>query len=99
MDKELRDKGLAMRKDVLGAEYVERAFKTADEFNRPFQELVTVPNKTLERVTESLWNAIIGGGDLLGPTSATLVLVQINGSNFLAGNRAPAARNFGLRRP
>jgi len=41
MDKELRDKGLAIRKDVLGAEYVERAFKTADEFNRPFQELVT----------------------------------------------------------
>ena len=41
MDKELRDKGLAMRRDVLGAEYVERAFETADEFNRPFQELVT----------------------------------------------------------
>jgi len=41
MDKELRDKGLAVRKDVLGAEYVERAFRTADEFNRPFQELVT----------------------------------------------------------
>jgi len=41
MDKELRDKGLAVRKEVLGAEYVERAFKTADDFNRPFQELVT----------------------------------------------------------
>jgi 4-carboxymuconolactone decarboxylase len=41
MDKELRDKGLAVRKDVLGADYVERAFQTADDFNRPFQELVT----------------------------------------------------------
>jgi len=41
MDKELRDKGLAVRKDVLGADYVERAFRTADDFNRPFQELVT----------------------------------------------------------
>jgi 4-carboxymuconolactone decarboxylase len=41
MDKALRDKGLAVRKDVLGAEYVERAFKTADEFSLPFQELVT----------------------------------------------------------
>ena len=41
MDKELRDKGLALRKAVLGAEYVERAFSTADDFNRPFQELVT----------------------------------------------------------
>jgi 4-carboxymuconolactone decarboxylase len=41
MDKALRDKGLAVRKDVLGVEYVERAFKTADEFSLPFQELVT----------------------------------------------------------
>jgi 4-carboxymuconolactone decarboxylase len=41
MDKELRDKGLAVRKAVLGAEYVERTFETADEFNLPFQELVT----------------------------------------------------------
>jgi 4-carboxymuconolactone decarboxylase len=41
MDKELRDKGLAMRRDVLGADYVERAFETADDFNRPFQELLT----------------------------------------------------------
>ena len=41
MDKALRDKGLAVRREVLGAEYVERAFKTADEFNLPFQELVT----------------------------------------------------------
>src|SRR5262249_2784056 len=41
MDKELRDKGLAVRKEVLGAEYVERSLATADGFNRPFQELVT----------------------------------------------------------
>jgi len=41
MDKELRDKGLAVRREVLGAEYVEHALRTADEFNRPFQELVT----------------------------------------------------------
>jgi 4-carboxymuconolactone decarboxylase len=41
MDKELRDKGLAVRKEVLGAEYVERSLATADGFNRPFQELIT----------------------------------------------------------
>ena len=41
MDKELRDKGLVVRKAVLGAEHVERSFKTADDFNMPFQELVT----------------------------------------------------------
>jgi len=41
MDKQLHDKGLAVRKAVLGAEHVERSLKTADEFNMPFQELVT----------------------------------------------------------
>jgi 4-carboxymuconolactone decarboxylase len=41
MDKELRDKGLAVRKAVLGAAYVERSFETADEFSLPFQEFVT----------------------------------------------------------
>lgn len=38
MDKALRDKGLAMRKRVLGDAYVEQSMKSADDFNRPFQE-------------------------------------------------------------
>ncbi len=41
MSKELWDKGLAARKDVLGAEYVERQLKTVDDFGMPMQELVT----------------------------------------------------------
>ncbi len=41
MSKELWDKGLAVRKEVLGAEYVERQLKTADDFVMPMQELVT----------------------------------------------------------
>ena len=41
MNKELHDKGLAVRKEVLGAEYVEKLLNSADDFNRPFQELVT----------------------------------------------------------
>ena len=41
MDKERFEKGLAKRKSVLGAAYVERSLAQADEFNRPFQELVT----------------------------------------------------------
>ena len=41
MVKELWDKGLAVRKEVLGAEYVERNLKSADDFNRDFQRLVT----------------------------------------------------------
>ena len=41
MDKERFEKGLARRKSVLGEEYVERSLARADDFNRPFQELVT----------------------------------------------------------
>jgi 4-carboxymuconolactone decarboxylase len=35
------DDGLAVRKAVLGAEFVDKAIASADEFNRPLQELVT----------------------------------------------------------
>ena len=41
MDKELFEAGLAVRKDVLGADYVERSLAQADDFNREFQELLT----------------------------------------------------------
>ena len=33
--------GIATRSKVLGAEYVKRAFKTADAFTLPFQEIAT----------------------------------------------------------
>lgn len=33
--------GIATRSKVLGADYVKRAFKTADEFTLPFQEIAT----------------------------------------------------------
>ena len=33
--------GLAVRREVLGAAYVDQALATADEFTRPLQELVT----------------------------------------------------------
>jgi 4-carboxymuconolactone decarboxylase len=41
MPQSLFDKGLEVRKAVLGAEYVENSIKNADDFNRPLQELVT----------------------------------------------------------
>lgn len=41
MTKELFEKGLALRKQVLGAEYVERSLAAADDFSRPMQELST----------------------------------------------------------
>ena len=41
MNQELFDKGLKVRREVLGAEYVDNALKSADDFTRPIQELVT----------------------------------------------------------
>lgn len=41
MSTELFDKGLAMRKRVLGSEYVEKSLAAADDYTRPLQELVT----------------------------------------------------------
>jgi 4-carboxymuconolactone decarboxylase len=41
MDREMFEKGLAIRRQVLGTEFVDNAFATADDFNRPLQELVT----------------------------------------------------------
>jgi len=41
MDKERFEKGLAKRKAVLGEAYVEASLAQADDFNRPFQEIVT----------------------------------------------------------
>lgn len=41
MNEELFNKGLKVRREVLGAEYVDAAIKAADDFNMPMQELVT----------------------------------------------------------
>ena len=41
MDKERYEKGLAARRAVLGPEHVDNSFRSADDFTRPMQELVT----------------------------------------------------------
>lgn len=63
MNDPLFDKGLKVRREVLGAEYVDRAIQTADDFNRPMQELVTrycwgeIWNRPgLDRKTRSMLN-------------------------------------------
>jgi 4-carboxymuconolactone decarboxylase len=63
MNQKLFDQGLATRREVLGAEYVDAAIQSADDFNRPMQELVTqycwgdVWNRPgLDRRTRSLLN-------------------------------------------
>lgn len=40
MDSELQKKGMAMRRSVLGAEYVDKAMQQSDDFNMPFQGLL-----------------------------------------------------------
>ena len=44
------DKGLKLRKQVLSAEYVDQALKSADDFSAPLQEMVT------EHCWGWLWN-------------------------------------------
>jgi 4-carboxymuconolactone decarboxylase len=40
MDHALQEKGLANRKKVLGADYVDKSMAAADDFNRPFQAIL-----------------------------------------------------------
>ena len=41
MNKELFERGLQTRREVLGAEHVDASIRSADDFNMPMQELVT----------------------------------------------------------
>jgi 4-carboxymuconolactone decarboxylase len=41
MNSELFDKGLKIRREVLGADYVDASIRNADELTMPLQELVT----------------------------------------------------------
>lgn len=62
-NKERFDKGLKIRREVLGADYVDRSLAGADEFTMPMQQLVTEycwgevwGRETLDRKTRSLLN-------------------------------------------
>jgi 4-carboxymuconolactone decarboxylase len=63
MTSELFEKGLEVRREVLGAEYVDASISQADDFSRPLQELVTEycwgnvwSRPGLDRKTRSLLN-------------------------------------------
>ena len=68
MTNDVFERGLAIRKDVLGAEFVEKSFAAADDFNRPMQELVT----------EYCWGAVWGREDLSRKTRSMLNLAMIS---------------------
>ena len=69
MDKERFDTGLKRRKATLGAEYVEKNLAAADDFTRPFQEMMTEwcwgfgwGDEVIDPKTRSMMNlAMIGG--------------------------------------
>jgi 4-carboxymuconolactone decarboxylase len=67
MDQERFEKGLQIRREVLGAEYVDRAVAGADEFSGPFQEFLT----------EYCWGAGWGGGALSRRDRSLLNLVML----------------------
>lgn len=68
MSKDVFERGLAIRKDVLGREFVEKSFAAADDFNRPMQELVT----------EYCWGAVWGREELSRKTRSMLNLAMIS---------------------
>lgn len=65
------EKGFEIRKSVLGAEFVEKSFASADDFNRPMQELVT----------EYCWGAVWGRETLDKKTRSMLNLAMISALN------------------
>lgn len=71
MSKETFDIGLSIRKEVLGKEFVEASLKSADEFNRPMQELVT----------EYCWGAVWGREGLSRKTRSMLNLAMLSTLN------------------
>lgn len=86
MSSETFDKGLEIRKSVLGAEFVEKSFNAADDFNRPLQELVT----------EYCWGAVWGREELPKKTRSLLnvaMLAALNREHELKMHVAGALRN------
>jgi 4-carboxymuconolactone decarboxylase len=71
MDKKTFERGREIRSSVLGKEFVDNAFRTADDFNLPLQELVT----------EYCWGAVWGREELPRKTRSMLNLAMISALN------------------
>jgi 4-carboxymuconolactone decarboxylase len=68
MDNAMHDKGLAIRRAVLGDAYVDNAMKNVDAFNQPLQDLLN----------EYCWGAIWGREGLPRKTRSMLNLAMIS---------------------
>lgn len=86
MNDELFEKGLAIRKAVLGAEFVEKSIASADDFNMPMQRLTT----------EYCWGEIWGRDGLPRKTRSILnlaMLCALNRPHEMKLHLAGALRN------
>jgi 4-carboxymuconolactone decarboxylase len=68
MDKAMHDKGLAVRRAVLGEAYVNNAMKNVDDFNQPMQDLLN----------EYCWGTVWGREGLPRKTRSMLNLAMIS---------------------
>jgi 4-carboxymuconolactone decarboxylase len=68
LDRETYRRGLRIRSEVLGEEYVNRALANADDFTGPLQDLVT----------EYCWGAVWGREELPRKTRSMLNLAMIS---------------------
>lgn len=71
MDQDVYDKGLEIRRSVLGAEHVDKAIANADDFSQPMQDLVT----------EYCWGAVWGRPGLPKKTRSMLNLAMLTALN------------------
>ena len=68
MDQKMIEKGLEVRKAVLGEAYVNNALKNVDSFNAPFQDLLN----------EYCWGSVWGRDELPRKTRSMLNLAMIS---------------------
>jgi 4-carboxymuconolactone decarboxylase len=71
VDKKTYETGLEIRKSVLGSEYVDKSIQSANNFNRPLQDLVT----------EYCWGAVWGREELPRKTRSMLNIAMISALN------------------
>jgi 4-carboxymuconolactone decarboxylase len=71
MDQDMHARGLKNRKEVLGEAHVERSFATADDFSRPYQDLIT----------EYCWGAVWDRPGLPRKTRSLLNIAMLTALN------------------
>jgi 4-carboxymuconolactone decarboxylase len=71
MSDEIYERGLSIRREVVGAEYVDRSLAQADEFTKPLQDLVT----------EYCWGRVWGRDGLPRTTRSLLNVAMLTALN------------------